>query len=77
MHLKQSSFLSRQWGDPQISISFIACGGCSSLSDFRAAIHKAKTSAAVAGAFFVFVARRRAVLVTYPSQKELESFVFQ
>ncbi len=60
-----------------ISILLIACGGCSSLSDLRAAIHEAKTSAVAAGAFFVFVGRRRAVLITYPSQKEVESFVFQ
>jgi len=60
-----------------LSIPLIACGGGGSLLDFRAAIHEAGASAVAAGAFFVFVGRRRAVLITYPSQKELESSVFQ
>ena len=60
-----------------LTIPLIACGGGGSLLDFRASIHEAGASAAAAGAFFVFVGRRRAVLITYPSQQELESFVFQ
>jgi cyclase len=60
-----------------ISIPLIACGGGGSLLDFRASIHEAGASAATAGAFFVFVGRRRAVPITYPSQQELESSVFQ
>ncbi len=60
-----------------LTIPLVACGGGGSLLDFHACIHEAGASAVAAGAFFVFVGRRRAVLITYPSQKELESSVFQ
>jgi cyclase len=59
-----------------LSIPLIACGGAGSLQDFHAAIHEAHASAVAAGAFFVFVGRWRAVLITYPSQQELETQVF-
>lgn len=61
----------------ELSIPLIACGGGGSLQDFHAAIHEGGASAVAAGAFFVFVGRRRAVLITYPSQEALESSVFR
>lgn len=60
-----------------LSIPLIACGGGGSLLDFRASIHEAGASAVAAGAFFVFVGRHRAVLITYPSQLQLETDVFR
>jgi cyclase len=59
-----------------ISIPMIAVGGASSLSDFKqAALHGA--SAVSAGSMFVFQRPHRAVLISYPSQQELETQVYQ
>jgi imidazole glycerol-phosphate synthase subunit HisF len=58
-----------------INIPMIAVGGAASLSDFRQAVlHGA--SAVSAGSMFVFQRPHRAVLISYPSQKELESQVY-
>jgi cyclase len=59
-----------------VKVPVIACGGAGSLAHFHQAIHQAGASAVAAGAFFVFVGRHRAVLITYPSQKDLETQVF-
>src|SRR6202035_1448994 len=59
-----------------INIPMIAAGGASSLSDFRQAIlHGA--SAVSAGSMFVFQRPHRAVLISYPSQNELENQVYE
>ncbi|MEW5895453.1 MAG: AglZ/HisF2 family acetamidino modification protein [Candidatus Omnitrophota bacterium] len=60
-----------------LSVPLIACGGAGSLRDFYEATHDAGASAVAAGAFFVFTGRWRAVLITYPSQEELETGVFR
>jgi imidazole glycerol-phosphate synthase subunit HisF len=58
-----------------INIPMIAVGGAASLSDFRQAVlHGA--SAVSAGSMFVFQRPHRAVLISYPSQKELENQVY-
>jgi cyclase len=54
-----------------VSIPVIACGGAGSLDDFAAA-KKSGASAVSAGSLFVFQGMHRAVLITYPSIKELE-----
>jgi imidazole glycerol-phosphate synthase subunit HisF len=59
-----------------VNVPVIACGGAGSLAHFRAAIHEAQASAVAAGAFFVFVGKHRAVLITYPSQANLAARVF-
>jgi cyclase len=55
-----------------VSIPLIACGGAGSLDDFAEAVNKGGASAVSAGSLFVFQGRHRAVLITYPSTKELE-----
>jgi imidazole glycerol-phosphate synthase subunit HisF len=60
-----------------LTIPLIACGGGGNLIDFRNSIHEAGASAVAAGSFFVFVGRHRAVLITYPSQQQLETEVFR
>lgn len=56
-----------------VSIPVIACGGGGSLDDFADAVKKGGASAVSAGSLFVFQGRHRAVLITYPSIKELEN----
>jgi cyclase len=59
-----------------VNIPMIAVGGASSLSDFKKAVlHGA--SAVSAGSMFVFQRPHRAVLISYPSQQELENQVYE
>jgi imidazole glycerol-phosphate synthase subunit HisF len=59
-----------------INIPLIAVGGASSLSDFRQAVQYG-ASAVSAGSMFVFQRPHRAVLISYPSQQELENQVYE
>jgi imidazole glycerol-phosphate synthase subunit HisF len=52
-------------------VPVVASGGAGQLSDFRAAID-AGASACAAGSMFVFNGRHRAVLITYPTDGQLE-----
>ena len=54
-----------------VSIPVIASGGAGELKDFSKAIFDSNASAVAAGSFFVFKGKHRAVLITYPSRKEL------
>lgn len=54
-----------------ISVPLIAVGGVGNLTDIKAAVD-AGASAVAAGAFFVFHGPHRAVLISYPSYRELE-----
>jgi cyclase len=54
-----------------VSIPVIALGGAGSLADIKAAAD-AGANGVAAGAFFVFHGPHRAVLITYPSYKDLE-----
>lgn len=58
-----------------LSIPLIVCGGAGSLEDFRKAIQSG-ASAVAAGSFFVFQRPHNAVLISYPSRKELLQKVF-
>lgn len=53
-----------------LDIPLIACGGAASIEDFLAA-SKNGASAVAAGSFFVFQRPHKAVLISYPGQKEL------
>ena len=55
-----------------IGVPLLAVGGVGTLDDIRAAI-AAGAHAVGCGSFFVFHGPRRAVLITYPSQAELET----
>lgn len=59
----------------RINIPTVAVGGASSLSDFKMAV-AAGASAVCAGSMFVFQRPHHAVLISYPSQKELEAQVY-
>lgn len=54
-----------------VSIPVIACGGAGRVEDLGAAV-KAGASAVSAGSMFVFRGRLRAVLINYPSIRELK-----
>lgn len=54
-----------------ISIPVIACGGAGKLEDFAKAVNSG-ASAVAAGSLFVFHGKHRAVLINFPSQKELK-----
>jgi cyclase len=57
-----------------ISVPLIAIGGAGSLDDIKAAV-EAGASAVAAGAFFVFHGPHRAVLITYPNYRQLETLL--
>jgi len=54
-----------------IPVPLVACGGARSLEDFSQALG-AGASAVAAGSLFVFIGRLRAVLISYPTEKERE-----
>ena len=53
-----------------LSVPLIACGGAASVNDFNKAVEHG-ASAVAAGSMFVFQRPHNAVLISYPSQKEL------
>ena len=56
-----------------VDIPVIACGGAGKLSDLHKAHEIGHASGMAAGSMFVFHGRKRAVLISYPDQKELEN----
>lgn len=58
-----------------VQIPVIAIGGASSVKDFRNAIEHG-ASAVAAGSMFVFQRPHNAVLISYPSQKELSQNLY-
>jgi len=58
-----------------LKIPLIACGGASGLTDFTDAINSG-ASAVAAGSIFVFQRPHNAVLISYPSQKDLKEKVY-
>jgi imidazole glycerol-phosphate synthase subunit HisF len=54
-----------------VNIPIVACGGAGSLEDFKAAVKEGKASAVSAGSMFVFQRPHNAVLISYPTQKQL------
>jgi len=57
---------------PSVDVPLVACGGAGSLGHLQEAIAVGGASSVAAGSFFVFHGKHRAVLITYPSQKEIE-----
>lgn len=55
-----------------VSVPVIACGGAGGAKDFQSAI-QAGATAVSAGAYFVFQGKHRAVLISYPSEDELDA----
>jgi cyclase len=58
-----------------VTVPVIACGGAGCLAHFAEAIEIGRSSAVAAGSLFVFQGRYRAVLINYPSRRELEDLV--
>lgn len=59
-----------------VSIPIIACGGASTIEDFRKAVD-AGASAAAAGSMFVFQRPHNAVLISYPPYKDLVNTLYK
>jgi cyclase len=60
----------------EVGIPVVASGGAGSVEDFARAI-RAGASASAAGSLFVFQRPHRAVLISYPTQAELNDKVFE
>ena len=54
-----------------VSVPVVACGGAGKLEDLSRVIRDAGAAAASAGSLFVFHGKHRAVLISYPTQREL------
>jgi cyclase len=54
----------------------VACGGAGEIEDFRRAVSEAGCAAVAAGSFFIYQARGRGVLISYPSVEKLRQHVF-
>lgn len=59
----------------ELAIPLIACGGASTMEDFGKAISSG-ASAVAAGSMFVFRRPHNAVLISYPSQTDLQEKVY-
>jgi cyclase len=55
-----------------VNIPVIACGGAGNIQDLVNVIKKGGASAAAAGSMFVFQGPHRAVMISYPSRKDLQ-----
>ncbi|HMG88739.1 MAG TPA: AglZ/HisF2 family acetamidino modification protein [Chryseolinea sp.] len=55
-----------------VSVPVIACGGTSGVKDLKEVVAKANVSGVAAGSIFVYQGPHRAVLISYPSQDELQ-----
>jgi imidazole glycerol-phosphate synthase subunit HisF len=55
-----------------VDIPVIACGGAGSLGDLKKGYYEGNASALAAGSLFVYHGRKRAVLISYPTRRELE-----
>lgn len=60
-----------------VSIPVVACGGASSIADFKNAVLQSGASAVAAGSMFVFQRPHEAVLISYPAQKALAEQLYQ
>ena len=56
----------------KLDIPMVACGGAGKLADLREAVEHG-ASAVAAGSLFVYHGKHRAVLITYPDRRQLET----
>lgn len=66
--------LVRQVADA-VSIPLVACGGAGRIEHFGEAVHQGGASAVAAGSLFVFSGPHKAVLINFPSQKDLHRVI--
>ena len=55
----------------KLEIPVVACGGASCLNDFSTVVNDGKANAVAAGSLFVFHGKHKAVLISYPTSKQL------
>lgn len=55
-----------------LTIPVISCGGAGNVNDLARVIKEGHASAAAAGSLFVFQGPHRAVLITFPTEKQLD-----
>jgi imidazole glycerol-phosphate synthase subunit HisF len=58
-----------------LEIPVVACGGAGSLEDMRNVLTYGHASAAAAGSMFVFTGPHKAVLISYPTENEIENLI--
>jgi cyclase len=56
----------------KVNIPVVACGGAGTVEHLQEAIAVSGAAAVAAGSMFVFYGKRRAVLINYPSEMQLE-----
>lgn len=56
-----------------VNVPVVAAGGAGSIDDFLKAANQSGASAVAAGSMFVFQGKHRAVLITYPSEKQIST----
>lgn len=66
--------LIRQVADA-VSIPLVACGGAGSIEHFGEAVRQGGASAVAAGSLFVFSGPHKAVLINFPTQKDLHRII--
>jgi imidazole glycerol-phosphate synthase subunit HisF len=54
-----------------VHIPVIALGGARTMNDFSLALHEGRASAAAAGSMFVYFGKKKAVLINYPTRKQI------
>ncbi|MEO0981636.1 MAG: HisA/HisF-related TIM barrel protein [Pseudomonadota bacterium] len=57
----------------QVDAPVVACGGARGVEDFAAAVDQAGCAAAAAGSVFLFQAKGRGALISYPSREAVEA----
>ena len=55
-----------------VNVPLIAAGGCKDMDDIKKVFSQTNVSAIAAGSFFVFQGKHKAVLISYPSPKEIK-----
>jgi cyclase len=66
--------LIRQVADA-VSIPLVACGGAGRIEHFGEAVRQGGASAVAAGSLFVFSGPHKAVLINFPTQKDLHRII--
>jgi imidazole glycerol-phosphate synthase subunit HisF len=56
-----------------VDIPVVACGGARDVVDLARVVREGGASAAAAGSLFVFTGKHRAVLISYPTERELQA----
>jgi len=59
-----------------VDVPVLACGGAGNIADFAKVVQAGCASAVAAGSMFVFQRPHQAVLISYPTQQELEAELF-